>query len=252
MPNSDYSGHVEPGGPPLRRTVDHAASASEPVGGELRARASASEPVGGERRAVTVAKLSVGSMDNNCYVLADTAAGEALVIDAADEAERILDMIGDLRVVAILTTHGHPDHWQALDEVAGATGAPVLYHGAERARIPVPPDRMVEHGQALTFGAASVTVRHTPGHTDGSVCVILAGPARDRPAITTHLFTGDTLFPGGPGKTQNPDRFRQIMRSLREQLFVLPDDTWVYPGHGDDTTLGDERDQLDHWQARGW
>jgi glyoxylase-like metal-dependent hydrolase (beta-lactamase superfamily II) len=242
MSDSDYPGHVDPGGPAIRRIVHHVP----------RVRAGASEPAGGDLTTVSVTKLSVGPMDNNCYVLADTGAGVALVIDAADEAQRIVDAIGDLRVAAILVTHGHPDHWQALREVAAATGAPVVYHGAERARIPVAPDRIVEHGATLTFGAASVTVRHTPGHTDGSVCAVLTGSAHDRPVIATHLFTGDTLFPGGPGKTQDADRFRQIMRSLREELFVLPDDTWVYPGHGDDTTLGDERGQLDHWQARGW
>jgi glyoxylase-like metal-dependent hydrolase (beta-lactamase superfamily II) len=227
--NPEYSGHVDPGGPALQRTVDRDGGVT-----------------------VAVTKLSVGPIDNNCYVLADTATGEGLIIDAADDPQRILDAAGDLRVTAIVTTHRHPDHWQALAEVAGVTGAAVVHHRAERAHIPVPPDRTITHGETLRFGAASVTVRHTPGHTDGSVCLVLNGVARDRPAVATHLFTGDTLFPGGPGKTQDANRFRQIMRSLREQLFVLPDDTWVYPGHGDDTTLGDERDQLEHWQARGW
>ena len=228
MQSTSYSGHVDPGGPAIRRTVDHGPTT------------------------VSVTKLSVGPMDNNCYVLADTRSSAGLVIDAADEAERILDAVGDLRVAAILTTHGHPDHWRALRDVAAATGAPVVHHGAERARITVPPDRLIEDGATLTFGTASVTVRHTPGHTDGSVCAVLTGSAADRPVIATHLFSGDTLFPGGPGKTEDADRFRQIMRSLREQVFVLADDTWVYPGHGDDTTIGDERGQLDHWQARGW
>jgi glyoxylase-like metal-dependent hydrolase (beta-lactamase superfamily II) len=228
MASSDYSGHVEPGGPAIHRIIYHG------------------------NTAVMVTKLSVGPMDNNCYVLGDTNAAVGLVVDAAADAARILDAIGDLRVAAILTTHGHQDHWQALHEVATATGATVVYHEAERARIPVAADRLVEHDATLTFGAAAVTLRHTPGHTDGSMCAILTGVADDRPAIATHLFAGDTLFPGGPGATQDAERFRQIMRSVREQLFILPDDTWVYPGHGDDTKLGDERGQLDHWQARGW
>src|SRR5690606_12490607 len=113
----------------------------------------------------------VGPMDSNCYVLADTAAGECLIIDAADEAPRILDAVGDLRVTAILTTHGHRDHWQALRDVAQATGADVVHHGADRALIPVVPDRLAEDAQALEFGSATVELRHTPGHTDGSVCV---------------------------------------------------------------------------------
>jgi glyoxylase-like metal-dependent hydrolase (beta-lactamase superfamily II) len=226
----DYGdrGHAEPRGAAIRRTIHD---------GET---------------TVTITKLSVGPIDNNCYVLADTAAGAGLIIDAASDAPRILQVAGDLRIAAILTTHGHHDHWQALDDVARATDAPIVYHGADRARIPVAPDRLVEDTPSLTFGAATVGLRHTPGHTDGSVCAILTGIAQDRPAIRAHVFTGDTLFPGGPGKTQNAERFRQIMRSLRGCLFVMPDDTWVYPGHGDDTTLGDERGQLDEWQARGW
>jgi glyoxylase-like metal-dependent hydrolase (beta-lactamase superfamily II) len=226
----DYGqrGHVEPGGAAIRRVIRHGPTT------------------------VTVTKLSVGPMDNNCYVLADPAAGAGLIIDAANDAQRILGAAGDLRITAILTTHGHEDHWQALDDVVRATGAPVIYHGADRARIPVAPDRLAEDMPSLTFGGVTAEVLHTPGHTDGSICVILTGAAEDRPAITTHAFTGDTLFPGGPGKTRNAERFQQIMCSLRERVFVMPDDTWVYPGHGDDTTLGDERGALDEWQARGW
>lgn len=225
----DYSGHVEPGGAPIRRTIR-----------------------GTDGTSIQVTKLSVGPMDNNCYVLADTAAGVGLIIDAANDAPRILDLITGVHVAAIVTTHGHHDHWQALAEVARATGAPVMYHGADRERIAVAPDRLVEDSAELAFGGVTVRLLHTPGHTDGSVCVVLTGTADDSPTIATHLFTGDTLFPGGPGKTQNAEQFRQIMRSLRGHLFVLPDDTWVYPGHGDDTTLGAERGHLDQWDARGW
>ncbi|HSK95592.1 MAG TPA: MBL fold metallo-hydrolase, partial [Euzebyales bacterium] len=228
QPMTSYSGHVEPGGPPARRTVEHA----------------------GTRVAIT--KLSVGPMDNNCYVLTDVANGGALVIDAANDAERVLTAIGNAQVSAVVTTHRHADHWQALAEVARATGAAVVHHEDDAAGIPVPAARTVDHGDTLTFGTVTVEVRHTPGHTDGSICLVLRATDGGGPTLTTHLFTGDTLFPGGPGKTQDATQFDRVMRSLREQLFVLPDDTWVYPGHGDDTTLGAERDQLDHWQARGW
>jgi glyoxylase-like metal-dependent hydrolase (beta-lactamase superfamily II) len=224
-----YSGHVDPRGAPIRRTIH-----------------------GPDGTSVQVTKLSVGPMDNNCYVLADTGAGAGLIIDAANDAARILDVVAGLHIDAIVTTHGHHDHWQALAEVARATGAPVVYHGADRARIAVAPDRLLEDADELAFGATTVRLLHTPGHTDGSVCVMLTGTADDQPAIVTHLFTGDTLFPGGPGKAQDAEHFRQVMRSLRERLFVLPDDTWVYPGHGDDTTLGAERGSLDQWEARGW
>jgi glyoxylase-like metal-dependent hydrolase (beta-lactamase superfamily II) len=228
MQTFDDHGHVEPHGPPVHRSVHHGATT------------------------VAVTKLSVGPMDNNCYVLADAATGTGIVIDAADEPDRILDAIGDVDITTILTTHGHRDHWQALATVARATGARVLHHLADAPMIPMSADGTISDGDKVSVGAAAVEIIHTPGHTDGSVCVVLTGAAEDRPDITTHLFTGDTLFPGGPGRTSGAATFAQIMTSLRERLFVHDDDTWVHPGHGDDTTLGAERGDLDHWQARGW
>ncbi len=216
----EYSGHVEPGGAAIRRTVE--------VDGAT----------------VEVRKLSVGPMDNNVYVLHDTASNEALLIDAANDAPRILREVDALDVRAIVTTHGHWDHWQALDEVADATGARVWLHPADAELVPRRADDEGADGSMLRVGAASVRLLHTPGHTPGSVCLLLG---------EHHLFTGDTLFPGGPGNTfGDADAFRTIMTSLRERLFALPDGTWVYPGHGDDTTLGKERPSLDEWQARGW
>lgn len=212
-------GHVDPGGPAVARTVN-----VDGVDIEIR-------------------KLSVSAMDNNVYLLTDLSRGEALLIDAADDAERLLAEVGDRDVVAILTTHGHWDHVRALDEVVRATGAPVVLHPEDAAMAGRRPDQPAEHGMTLPFGDAAVELRHTPGHTPGSTCAVLGG---------THLFSGDTLFPGGPGKTTSPDAFATIMDSLRAQLFTLGDDTWVYPGHGDDTTLGTERPKLDEWQARGW
>ena len=215
-----YAGHVDPGGPAASRTVD--------VG----------------TTTVEVRKLSVGPMDNNAYVLIDQASRETLLIDAANDAPRLLDELDGLRVVAIFTTHGHGDHWQALAEVADRTGAPTWLHPADADMVPRAADIEAGDGDIIQFGAASVRLIHAPGHTPGSTSVLLGN---------THLFTGDTLFPGGPGNTfGNAEAFAQIMRSLRERLFVLPDETWVYPGHGDDTTLGAERPSLDDWDARGW
>ncbi|MDP9405376.1 MAG: MBL fold metallo-hydrolase [Actinomycetota bacterium] len=215
-----YTGHVEPGGPVSSRTVET------------------------DGTAVEVRKLSVGPMDNNVYVLRDTDSNEALLVDAANDAARILREVDGLDVRQIVTTHGHWDHWQALDEVADATGASVWLHPADAEMVPRRADDEAADGALLHVGAAAVRLLHTPGHTRGSVCLLLA---------EQHLFTGDTLFPGGPGNTfGDADAFRTIMTSLRERLFALPDDTWVYPGHGDDTTLGAERPSLDEWQARGW
>lgn len=202
---------------------------------------------------VQLSKLSVGPMDNNCYVLRDTGSGRALLIDAAAEPDRILAQLGDIRVDVVVTTHGHRDHWQALSVVADATAAAIAHHADDADTIPVAASRTLRDGDTITFGDVSLDVLHTPGHTPGSVCLRLEGRAVDQPdTIMTHLFTGDTLFPGGPGKTDAPAAFATIMRSLRERLFVLDDDTWVYPGHGDDTTLGAERGQLDAWEQRGW
>jgi glyoxylase-like metal-dependent hydrolase (beta-lactamase superfamily II) len=193
---------------------------------------------------VEIRKLSVSAMDNNVYVLTDLGRGEALLVDAADDASRLLDELGDRRLAAIFTTHGHWDHVRALDDVARATGAPVILHPGDAQRAGRQPDQPAEDGMRLAFGDAAVELRHTPGHTRGSTCAVLGG---------THLFSGDTLFPGGPGATfGDADAFATIMDSLRTKLFTLADHTWVYPGHGDDTTLGVERPHLDEWQARGW
>jgi glyoxylase-like metal-dependent hydrolase (beta-lactamase superfamily II) len=216
----DYNGHVEPGGHGIARTIE------------------------ADGATVEVRKFSVGPMDNNVYLLTETASGQALVIDAANDGERILEEVGDREVVAIVTTHGHYDHWQALDAVAGGTGAPVWLHPADADMVPRRADRDAADGTRIRFGDAEVELVHTPGHTPGSTCVLLG---------RAHLFSGDTLFPGGPGNTfGNADAFERIMRSLRERLFRLPDETWVYPGHGDDTTIGTERPHLDEWRARGW
>ncbi|MBA2529610.1 MAG: MBL fold metallo-hydrolase [Euzebyales bacterium] len=217
---SDYTGHVEPGGPAASRTV----------------------PTGEGQ--VEIRKLSVGPMDNNAYVLVDTGSGAALLIDAADEADRLLAEVEGLDLTAIVTTHGHRDHWQALGPLADATGAPVWLHPDDASMVPRTADHGVADGEVLRFGAGSVRLFHTPGHTPGSTVLLLGD---------NHLFTGDTLFPGGPGRTTSSAEFRQIMDSIERRIFdPLTDDTWVYPGHGDDTTLGAERPHLGQWRERGW
>ena len=227
--SADYSGHVEPGGPAISRYVRT------------------------PKATVEVRKFSVGTMDNNVYVLRDRTSDAALIIDAADDAERILREVEGLDVVAIVTTHGHRDHWQALEEVAGAADADVYIHPADADMVPVEADEPARDGARIGFGGAEVELVHTPGHTAGSTCVLLRGGAVDGAALNAHLFSGDTLFPGGPGNTSgDPEAFGRIMRSLKDRLFTLDDDTWVYPGHGDGTTIGTERLHLDAWKERGW
>ncbi|HUG85646.1 MAG TPA: MBL fold metallo-hydrolase [Euzebya sp.] len=217
--NYPPNGHVEPGGATISRTV------TLPDGLE-----------------VEVRKLSVGPMDNNCYVLVNE--GQALMIDAANEADHILTEVEGLVICTVMTTHGHQDHWQALDDVAEATGADVVFHADDASMMPRAADRHVSDGDTIPVGGAYVRLIHTPGHTPGSTCILLGDK---------DLFTGDTLFPGGFGRTTRPEEFAQICRSGTEKLFdVLGDDVHVYPGHGDDTTIGAERPHLQEWRERGW
>ena len=200
---------------------------------------------------LTITKLAVGPMDNNAYLLRDTSTGQGLLIDAANEADRIIELIGDTPVSWIVTTHRHGDHWQALADVQAATGAPVVAHPDDAAELPVTVGREVADGDVIRFGDAAVSVIHLRGHTPGSIA--LRYDAEGRLAGEPHLFTGDSLFPGGPGRTTSPKDFTSLMDDLEARVFgPLPDPTWVYPGHGNDTTLGAERPHLPEWRARGW
>jgi len=190
-----------------------------------------------------VTTFSVGPYDNNVYLLTDLKAREALLIDAANEAPRILKELEGLHVSTILTTHGHADHVQALTAVRGSTGARFACHPDDEKMMPIPPDHRVGDGEVFRFGDRELRAVHTPGHTPGSTCF----------TIDDLLFSGDTLFPGGPGNTSGPGAsFPTIIESIRRSLFTLPDETRILPGHGKSTTIGVEREHLDEWIARGW
>ncbi len=192
---------------------------------------------------LTITKVAVGPMNNNAYLLRCTSTGELLLIDAANEAGTLLGLIGETPLATIVTTHRHGDHWAALHDVQQATGAATVAHPDDAQAIPVP---------ATSVGDARLSVIHLRGHTPGSIalCYDAGGELADQP----HLFTGDSLFPGGPGNTQgNPRRFGQLITDLENRIFgELPDGTWVYPGHGADTTIGTERPHVPEWRARGW
>ncbi|GHB14195.1 MULTISPECIES: MBL fold metallo-hydrolase [Streptomyces] len=195
-----------------------------------------------------ISKVAVGPMSNNAYLLRCRATGEQLLIDAADEAGILLRLIGADGIVSVVTTHRHGDHWQALGEVVAATGARTYAGAYDAEGIPVPTDVRVEDGDTVRVGRVRLTARHLTGHTPGSIALVY-----DDPHGAPHLFTGDCLFPGGPGRTLGPTDFTSLMDGLEEKIFgTLPDETWVYPGHGNDTTLGDERPHLAEWRARGW
>ena len=201
---------------------------------------------------LTITKVAVGPMDNNAYLLRCASTGELLLIDAANDAATLLSLIGDTPLATIVTTHQHPDHWAALRAVREATGAATVAHPADARALPVPVTSLVTDGDTIGIGAARLAVIHLRGHTPGSIA--LCYDAGGVLAAAPHLFAGDSLFPGGPGNTGgDQDRFRQLVDDLEERVFGrLPDGTWVYPGHGQDTTLGAERPHLPQWRARGW
>jgi glyoxylase-like metal-dependent hydrolase (beta-lactamase superfamily II) len=218
MPDIDLA-HVERGGPPHRYP-----------GGPL-----------------VVTKLTVGPYDNNAYLLVDSETREALLVDAANEEERLLGLLREVELVGIVTTHRHADHIQALPAVLRAYDVWNGAHPADAEEIAklvgVKPDRPLEDGATLPVGRFEVAVLHTPGHTEGSISFKLP---------QEHVLTGDALFPGGVGKTESRKDFQQAIASAERQLLSLSDDTRISPGHGDDTRVGNEAPQLDEWRARGW
>jgi glyoxylase-like metal-dependent hydrolase (beta-lactamase superfamily II) len=188
-----------------------------------------------------VRKIEVGTMENNTYVLECPETHDALLVDGCFEPDVIIEKSSGANIVAIVQTHGHGDHIQALPELLERLQVPVLAHPGES--YPVPIDRELADGDEIEFGNRKARVLHTPGHTPGGVCLL----------VGKHLISGDTLFPGGPGNTWgDADRFKEIIDAVRTKLFVLGDDTVVYPGHGRDTTIGKEKPHLREWIDRGW
>lgn len=183
----------------------------------------------GRLRLVKVGPL--GPFDNNAYVVQDRETGEALLVDAPQDGERVLEGLGDGRVVDIVVTHRHGDHWVSIDALKAATGAPVACHEADREPYAEKVDATLADGEEIPVGELRVRVLHTPGHTPGSICLL----------VGSHLISGDTLFPGGPGRTNRPEDLQEEIRSITTKLFALRDETFVHPGHGDDGTIGQSR-----------
>lgn len=215
-----YTGHVTVGGPPAVR----------------------------ELAGLVITKVAVGPMDNNAYLLQCRATDDRCLVDAAADPPTLRRLLGEQPLELVVTTHRHADHWQALGEVVAATGARTAAGRADAPYLPVAVDEPLDDGDELWVGDVRLDVISLVGHTPGSVALLY-----DDPTGPPHLFTGDSLFPGGPGKTTNPEDFTSLMDDLERKVFgPLPDETWVYPGHGDDTTLGAERPHLPDWRARGW
>lgn len=196
---------------------------------------------------LVITKLAVGPLANNAYLLRCRSTGAQLLVDAADDPAALLALVGE-RLDRIVTTHRHGDHWQALAAVRRATGARTAAGADDVDGIPVGTDDVLRDGDALAVGDVTLQVITLAGHTPGSVALLY-----DDPKGTPHLFTGDSLFPGGVGRTTSREAFTSLLRDVERKLFArLPDETWVYPGHGADTTLGTERPHLPEWRERGW
>jgi glyoxylase-like metal-dependent hydrolase (beta-lactamase superfamily II) len=196
---------------------------------------------------LTMTKVAVGPMDNNAYFLRCSETGDVALIDAAHSADVLLGVLDNQRLQRIVTTHQHADHWAALPEMIAATGAPVAVHPEDAEPLPITGFEPLVEGDEVHVGACRLTVIHIVGHTPGSIALLFNGA--DRP----HLFTGDSLFPGGHGLTTSPENHITLMDDLEAKVFgTLPDETWFYPGHGGDSTLGVERPHLAEWRERGW
>ncbi len=182
---------------------------------------------------IQITKINMGPYNNNGYIVACAETREAVIIDTPAEPEKLLSELGDVKVKAILITHGHQDHLLGFEEITGQVDAPVGVGEADVELLPSPPDIILRDGATIEVGNQTIQLLSTPGHTSGSTCLL----------IGRHLFSGDTLFPGGPGKSRSPEAFKQEIDSITRKLLVLPDDTAVYPGHGDDTTIGQARQE---------
>lgn len=195
-----------------------------------------------------ISKLSVGPFDNNCYLLECLITGTLVLVDAANDAPRLLAELAGRPLAGIVTTHQHGDHWQALADLSAATGARTYAHALDADALPVPPSMLLGDGDRLPVGEVTLGVIHLAGHTPGGLALL-----HDADADAPHLMTGDSLFPGGVGRTQSPEEFHHLLDDVERKVFgQLPDSTWIYPGHGKDTTLGAERPSLAEWRERGW
>ncbi|AIY17605.1 MBL fold metallo-hydrolase [Pimelobacter simplex] len=203
---------------------------------------------------LTITKVAVDEkMSNNCYLLRCHDTGSQVLIDAAAAPETLLPLIGDEGVTTVITTHQHWDHHRALADVVRASGAGVVAGEPDADAITeqtgVSVDRRVTDGDEIMVGSCALQVIRITGHTPGSICLLYRDPAGH-----PHLFTGDSLFPGGVGGTfGDADAFRSLIDDVETKIFdTLPDDTWFYPGHGSDGTLGEQRPHLAEWRERGW
>ena len=189
---------------------------------------------------IQIEHYELGPFGTNSYILTCLKTGDSAIVDAPGDAGKIVDQLQQTNPQTILMTHNHMDHTGALAQLKKTLNVPIAAHAEDADRLPIAADRLLVDGESITLGNIHLTVMHTPGHTPGSLCFYTEG----------YLISGDTLFPDGPGKTGSPADFRQIVESLKNKIFILPDDTQVFPGHGDHTVLGKEKKAFDAFSAR--
>jgi len=185
-------------------------------------------------------KLTLGPFVTNSYIITCRPSGESVVVDAPGELDEIIKGLKGTHPRFILITHAHMDHIGALSQLKSQLGISVAVHPSDAKGLPFRPEMLLDDGSTVSFGRRRLRVLHTPGHTPGSVCFLTGN----------YLISGDTLFPGGPGKTGSPADLRQIIESIKEKILPLADDTQVYPGHGDSTILRKEKDEFSLFSSR--
>ncbi len=189
---------------------------------------------------ICIERLELGPYGTNGYIVVCPHTRESVLVDAPAEAGTILKQLKNTTPKYILMTHDHMDHVGALREVKADLKVPLAAHPLDAGGLPLTPDIMLTDGDSIAFGRIKLEVIHTPGHTPGSLCL----------RTGQYLISGDTIFPGGPGRTGSPAAFRLIVKSLTEKVFKLPDDTYVFPGHGNGTILKKEKDEFSIFASR--
>ena len=193
-----------------------------------------------EDKDVKIERLELGPWGTNAYIVVCQKTGDSVIVDAPAEADTIINSLQGTKPRYILLTHNHMDHLGALAELRSRLKIPVAVHASDTGNLPSPPEILLNDGDIITCGNLSLKVLHTPGHTQGSLCFM----------VGEYLLAGDTIFPGGPGKTASPANFSQIIKSITEKIFTLPDDTPIYPGHGDATVLKKGKEEYAVFSSR--
>lgn len=189
---------------------------------------------------IQIERLELGPFGTNAYIVICLQTRASALIDAPAEANTIMDRLNNTNSKYILLTHNHMDHLGALTELRSRLKVPLAAHALDARNLPSSPEILLNDGDEISFGKLNFKVLHTPGHTGGSLCF----------KVGKYLISGDTIFPGGPGRTGSPEAFKQIIKSITEKILVLPDDTRIYPGHGDATVLKKEKDEFAVFTSR--